>query len=65
MNEPKEFWVKNMVCNRCLKVIKQELQGLGVTVLSVELGRLSVEALGKTNTEIIDIVTNVLHANDF
>ena len=65
MNEPKEFWVKNMVCNRCLKVIKQELQGLGVTVLSLELGRLSVEALGKTNNEIIDIVTNVLHANDF
>lgn len=40
----KEFWIKNMVCSRCLKVIKQELQELGVTVLSLELGRLLVEA---------------------
>jgi len=44
MKEPKEFWIKNMVCSRCLKVIKQELQELGVTVLSLELGRLLVEA---------------------
>lgn len=44
MNKPKEFWIKNMVCNRCLKVIKQELQELEVTVLSLELGRLLVEA---------------------
>ena len=58
-------FVKNMVCNRCLKVIKQELQGLGVTILSLELGRLLVEAPKKTNTEIINVVTNILHANDF
>jgi len=61
----KEFWIKNMVCNRCLKVIKQELQELGVTVLSLELGRLLVEAPKKTSSEIVDAVTTVLHANDF
>ncbi|WP_445731914.1 helix-turn-helix domain-containing protein [Mariniflexile sp.] len=65
MSKPKEFWIKNMVCNRCLKVIKQELQALGVTVLSLELGRLLVEAPKKTKTEIINDVTNVLHANGF
>lgn len=65
MSEPKEFWVKNMVCNRCLKVIKQELQELGVTILSLELGRLLVEAPNKTDNEIINDVTNVIHANDF
>lgn len=54
-----------MVCNRCLKVIKQELQELDVTVLSLELGRLLVEASNKTNNEIIEAVTAVLHANDF
>ena len=54
-----------MVCNRCLKVIKQELQELEVTVLSLELGRLLVEAQKKTNNEIIDTVTSVLHANNF
>lgn len=65
MNEPKEFWIKNMVCNRCLKVIKQELQDLGVTILSLELGRLLVEVSGKTNNEIIKAVMTVLQNNDF
>ncbi|WP_111880934.1 AraC family transcriptional regulator [Aequorivita sp. CIP111184] len=65
MSKSIEFWIKNMVCNRCLKVIEQELQELGVTVLSLELGRLLVEAPEKTNNEILDAVTIVLHANDF
>lgn len=65
MKGPKEFWIKNMVCNRCLKVIKQELQELGVTVLSLELGRLLVEAPKKTSNEIVEAVTTVLHANNF
>lgn len=54
-----------MVCNRCLKVITQELQKLDVTVLSLELGRLLVEAPKKTNIEIVNAVSTVLHANDF
>ncbi len=54
-----------MVCNRCLKVIQQELQQLEVKILSLELGRLLVEAPKKTNDEIIHAVTTVLHANDF
>ena len=54
-----------MVCSRGLKVIKQELQELGVTVLSLELGRLMVEAPKKTSKEILEAVTTVLHANDF
>ena len=65
MSEPKEFWIKNMVCNRCLKVIKQELTEHGVTILSLELGRLLVEAPHKTNDEIVTDVTNVLHSNGF
>ncbi|HAT66567.1 MAG TPA: hypothetical protein DCS66_18565 [Flavobacteriaceae bacterium] len=65
MSVPKEFLIKNMVCSRCLKVIKQELQELGVTVLSLELGRLLVEAPKKTSKEILEAVTTVLHANDF
>jgi|SRR5690554_2648431 len=65
MSLQKEFWIKNMVCSRCLKVIKQELQELGVTVLSLELGRLLVEAPKKTSNEIVEAVTTVLHANNF
>jgi AraC-like DNA-binding protein len=65
MDLQKEFWIKNMVCNRCLKVIKQELEELGVTVLSLELGKLLVEASNKTATDITENVTKVLHSNDF
>jgi len=65
MDLQREFWINNMVCSRCLKVIKQELQELGVTVLSLELGRLLVEAPKKTSNEIVEAVTTVLHANDF
>ena len=33
-----------MVCRRCLKVIRQELHDLGIEVLSLELGKLTVNA---------------------
>lgn len=65
MSQPIEFWIKNMVCSRCLKVIKQELQELGVNILSLELGRLLVEAPKKTSDKIINDITNILHANNF
>lgn len=65
MSAAKEFWIKNMVCNRCLKVIKQELQELGVTNLSLELGRLLLDATNETDDDIIDKVTNVLNSNGF
>lgn len=65
MTQPKEFWVKNMVCSRCLKVIKQELQELGITVLSLELGKLLVEAPDLSKAQINQEVTQVLHANGF
>ena len=48
-----------MVCSRCLKVIKQELQELDITVLSLELGRLLVEAPNLNEAAITDNVTRV------
>tara|TARA_R110000744_G_scaffold11041_2_gene33819 strand:- start:95 stop:676 length:582 start_codon:yes stop_codon:yes gene_type:complete len=65
MSVPKEFWIKNMVCNRCLKVIKQELQELGMSILSLELGRLLVEATNETDDLILKNVTDVLNSNGF
>lgn len=65
MDLQKEFWIKNMVCSRCLKVIKQELEELGVIVLSLELGKLLVEASHKTAREITANVSKVLHSNGF
>ncbi|WP_373056399.1 helix-turn-helix domain-containing protein [Zunongwangia sp. H14] len=65
MNLQKEFWIKNMVCNRCLKVIKQELEELGIIVFSLELGKLLVEASKKTDRDITKNVARVLHSNGF
>jgi AraC family transcriptional regulator len=36
--ETREIVIKNMVCSRCLKVIRQNLEGLGVAVLDLQLG---------------------------
>lgn len=33
--------IKNMVCNRCIIVVKSELEKLGLNYLSVELGEVS------------------------
>ena len=35
--------IKNMVCNRCVKVVGQELADLGYRVLQVELGKAIIE----------------------
>jgi len=34
-----ELHIKNMVCNRCIKVVHDELSKLGCTIHSVELGK--------------------------
>lgn len=34
----KELRIKGMVCRRCISVIKNELEGLGAEVLTIELG---------------------------
>lgn len=33
-----ELYVKNMVCQRCIKVVRDELEQAGVAVSSVQLG---------------------------
>ncbi|MFQ5445994.1 MAG: helix-turn-helix domain-containing protein [Saprospiraceae bacterium] len=35
-----ELVIKNMICSRCLKVIRQDLESLGLEVLDLRLGRL-------------------------
>ncbi|NHN27275.1 helix-turn-helix transcriptional regulator [Flavobacterium jejuense] len=36
-----KLYIKNMVCNRCIIVVKSELEKLGLNYLSVELGEVS------------------------
>ena len=52
--------IKNMVCNRCIKVVKEELSSLKYTVASIELGEvhlkddLSDDDLGRIRQVLTD-----------
>lgn len=65
MSSKREYWIKNMVCKRCLKVIKQELEEIHIKVLSLELGKLTVETTVGTDVQIDKRVSEVLHSNGF
>ncbi|MFQ6606547.1 MAG: helix-turn-helix domain-containing protein [Fidelibacterota bacterium] len=58
----KVLHIKNMVCNRCIRVVREELEKLGLIVEDVKLGHVIIG-----NPEEIDIeqVSRVLQENDF
>ena len=37
--------IRNMVCDRCKRVVREELERLGIVVLDVELGEVIIDAL--------------------
>lgn len=55
--------VRNMVCNRCKRVVRDELEKLGLTVGRVELGEVEIGELPPTIT--LDDVRRVLQDNEF
>ncbi len=38
----KKLYIKNMVCNRCIMVVRSELEKLGIEPVSVELGEVTL-----------------------
>lgn len=40
--ETTHLYIKNMVCNRCIKVVREELEGLGIEVQQIKLGEVTV-----------------------
>jgi len=42
MKESKTLTIKNMVCNRCIKVVKEELEKLNLEVEKIELGEVKI-----------------------
>ncbi|HEX2868585.1 MAG TPA: AraC family transcriptional regulator [Ignavibacteriales bacterium] len=53
--------IKNMVCGRCIKVVREELEKLGLEVLNIELG----EARVKGESFPIEEIRRVLEENGF
>ena len=37
-----KLYIKNMVCDRCVKVVREELQKLGYSIKSIELGKVEL-----------------------
>lgn len=58
-----KLFIKNMVCNRCIKVVREELEKLGHTVLDISLGE--VEIKDKPSVEDLLIIKNILEENGF
>ncbi|AEE19122.1 helix-turn-helix domain-containing protein [Dokdonia sp. 4H-3-7-5] len=58
----KDFYIKNMVCDRCIKVLKDELFKANISLLDIELGRLRLDMNEK---EQLSILTEILKRNGF
>jgi AraC-like DNA-binding protein len=57
------LYVKNMVCPRCIRVVREELTRLGLDVRSVVLGEVVVSA--RPNNLPIEQIRSVLEENGF
>ena len=54
--------IKNMVCNRCIKVVKEELEEIDLNVKDIKLGEVVVESAKQIDLEK---VKEVLEKNGF
>ena len=57
------LYIKNMVCHRCIKVVKDELENLGVEIKNISLGE--VETVNKIKHLPIEQISDVLTENGF
>ncbi len=58
-----QLYIKNMVCNRCIKVVNEELTKLGYTIIDIELGK--VELKEEPSVKELKIISDVLQENGF
>jgi AraC-like DNA-binding protein len=54
--------IKNMVCDRCIRVVKEELEKLHYTVKKVKLGQATIESTTAVN---IQTIKSALEASGF
>lgn len=58
-----ELYIKNMVCPRCIKVVKEELEKLDIPIVHIELGL--VKTTRVIDAELKQQVKQVLQINGF
>lgn len=57
------LYIKNMVCNRCIKVVKEELEKIGIKVKNISLGE--VETATEIDKNKLNKIKKVLEENGF
>ncbi|MCJ7553904.1 MAG: helix-turn-helix domain-containing protein [Ignavibacteriaceae bacterium] len=62
MSEKLTLNIKNMVCNRCIKVVREEMEKLGYQVLDISLGEVELQSNEKIS---LDKIKAVLEVNGF
>jgi len=58
----KTIYIKNMVCPRCIKVVKEELENLGYGVSKIKLGEATIES---SKIAVLKLIKEVLEKNGF
>ncbi len=57
------LFIKNMVCNRCIRVVKEELEKLGLEINKISLGEVVTES--KIDNILLEEIKSVLQGNGF
>ncbi len=63
MKPSKILAIKNMVCARCIRVVKEELQQLGYSIEQIELGKVVLKE--ELSTDQWSIIQKVMQQNGF
>lgn len=63
LKRTKSIYIKNMVCNRCIKVVREEFESLGLTIKDIKLGE--VEILNDESRIDMKKINDVLIINGF
>ncbi len=58
----KDFYIKNMVCDRCIKVLKNEIEAQGMSLKEIELGRIQLAI--KTDNDLT-VLRHIISNNGF
>ena len=58
----KDFYIKNMVCNRCIKVLKNEIEAQEIRLIEIELGRVQLDIEKEDQLKALE---NIVINNDF
>ena len=58
----REFYIKNMVCERCIKVLKNEIEAQDILLTEIELGRIQLDV---DDTDILPILKSIVEKNGF